>query len=1459
MSLDVANAEQMVAENVVRQPISSHPLLSLVSACFWVILWALSWVKAVIAFVTITFPRYIYAVLSYSMTLTLNFWSFAVIFVLSAVALNYWIRFRYLNDYTQLKEPPLVKPDANELHPDVNTDPPPTFHNYLDDFLQAVRVFGFLEKPVFHELARHLQTRRLIAGDSIALDQDKSFYCVVDGMVQVFAETGKDTEEQIGIWDDEDMNGYQLLNEVGSGGTLSSLFTILSLFTEDVKMSWQDDRDSDPFADEGLSMPIRNRAERANSDVSQLDLKTRPRRLSSSSSTSTVHPEKSPLRAGSMSPLIVDEPETVRHSPMARPPPPSRPASIHRGVVARATEDTTLAVIPAEAFRRLTKKFPKATGHIVQVIVTRFSRVTFNAAHKYLGLTSEILRTERAMNDIACHPLPASFYEGGGLQHLRQRFDGTRSTGSTDDYFSFNGAASVMSPLPLSASISGSGDSLNTISNSKVKIAEPAPRRRPSSSQSGPFRAQSRHAVQAGDLLTSTTQLMDTYPAFKRTFSVLNTPRVSRQPMPILPDAVHTRRTSNASGDDFDLRDEVMSCIAKSIGLLQPPMSGGESVEASPAFLAHDASSRRSSGAEVFTSSFGSLSLLDLGDDASSMTGGSSTIASADGYMSGLENEVEILFFAAGSTLAKAGELNTGLFYVIEGFLDILLPGDEAHVRKSPQSSTPSAADAEPWRTPGVKSDTNRQKLLFTVKPGGIAPNYSLLAALCNSASYVDIKAKTDTYVGFLPSHALERLLEKRPIVLLTLAKRLISLLSPLLLHIDASLDWMQVNAGQVLWRPEDISDSFYIVINGRLRAITETEAGGMTIVGEYGQGDTVGELDVITSSPRRNTVHAIRDTELIRMPQTLFNAISARNPQTTAQLLRMIASRVRDEVDSSSSTQSRNASDNNNLKTVAVLPVSRLVPVDAFARKLQAALEGIGASTSYLNQASISSHLGRHAFTRMGKLKAAGWLADQEQKYRTVLYVADSPVNSSWTQTCIRQADCVMVVGMGDDPSIGEYERLLLSMKTTARKELVLLHPDRTVVPGSTREWLKNRPWVHQHIHMELPGLVLPIPKPVVPKDPDAVTTLKNLKDKVQSGIQKYRKTGSDPRPQRLPHINDFSRLARRICGKSIGLVLGGGGARGIAHLGLIRALEEYGIPIDHIGGTSIGAFVGGLYAREGDILSTSGRAKQFSSRMGNIWRILSDVTYPIVAYTTGHEFNRGIYKAFYDLHIEDMWLPFFCNTTNIMTSRMEIHENGYAWRFIRASMTLVGLLPPLCNDGGMLVDGGYGKSQSHPLNGNSNHFSVDNLPVATMFSMGASSVFACDVASLDDNTPRKFGDTVSGWWLLINRWNPFSNARLVPPITEIQSRLAYVSSVKTLEDAKVARGCLYIAMPVQEYGTLQFSKFEDIQRKGYHAALNILEKLDEEGQLPSAFIDGKHEGRRGKKKGRSVRRNSI
>jgi lysophospholipid hydrolase len=158
------------------------------------------------------------------------------------------------------------------------------------------------------------------------------------------------------------MNGYQLLNEVGSGGTLSSLFTILSLFTEDVKMSWQDDtaEASDELSDfRDFETPTSDSAHsQRDSDVLHFTLDAQTRslsRMSVSSSASTIH-----AGSGTVSP-------NSNHSvPSVTRPEPVRATSIHRGIVARATEDTTLAVIPAEAFKRLTKNFPKATGHIVQ-------------------------------------------------------------------------------------------------------------------------------------------------------------------------------------------------------------------------------------------------------------------------------------------------------------------------------------------------------------------------------------------------------------------------------------------------------------------------------------------------------------------------------------------------------------------------------------------------------------------------------------------------------------------------------------------------------------------------------------------------------------------------------------------------------------------------------------------------------------------------------------------------------------------------------------------------------------------------------------------------------------------------------------------------------------------------------------------------------------------------------------
>jgi lysophospholipid hydrolase len=233
------------------------------------------------------------------------------------------------------------------------------------------------------------------------------------------------------------------------------------------------------------------------------------------------------------------------------------------------------------------------------------------------------------------------------------------------------------------------------------------------------------------------------------------------------------------------------------------------------------------------------------------------------------------------------------------------------------------------------------------------------------------------------------------------MAKRLTSLLPRLILHIDFALEWVQVDAGQVIYHQGDDSDAIYIVLNGRLRAVLDSNEAGMKVVGEYGQGESVGELEVMTESVRPATLHAIRDTELARFPKTLFNSLAREHPGITIKVSQIIASRMRALIDNPALAQTREkrktastnaiASSTMNLRTVAIVPVTAGVPVVEFGSRLMSALSQIGApnGVTSLSQAAILNHLGRHAFSRMGKLKLSQYLADLEEKYGLVLYIA--------------------------------------------------------------------------------------------------------------------------------------------------------------------------------------------------------------------------------------------------------------------------------------------------------------------------------------------------------------------------------------------------------------------------------------------------------------------------------------
>ncbi|PVU96636.1 hypothetical protein BB559_002327 [Furculomyces boomerangus] len=830
------------------------------------------------------------------------------------------------------------------------------------------------------------------------------------------------------------------------------------------------------------------------------------------------------------------------------------------------------------------------------------------------------------------------------------------------------------------------------------------------------------------------------------------------------------------------------------------------------------------------------------------------------------------------------------------------------------------------------------QKTSRRIKRIGIGSIAGYFACITDMTSNVDVvvgkcyngdeEYACGALLGFLPITSVARLVDEVPSVFLRLAQRVSNNLTSFIHHVDYALDWKRLKGGKMIYKMGNRSDAVHIVLSGRLRAVADGNINtgeSNVVLAEYGYGESVGEADVLAGDKRSFSLQAIRDSELVWIPKTLFSILVAKYPKLTFHMSKLIAERMLRQmykrqpsitqnqkwnsfsakpkpnlpendgngIDKSPSALLDAGRYNSNLKTVCILPINDDVPIHDFSLQLYEALvESHGPNFALLESQSVLRNVGKNAFTRVGKLKTQSWLAELEEKRRMLLYVADGGMDSSWTLRCIRQADCILIVGLGDgDPSVGPYEQLVLATKSVARKELVLLHQKREIIPGSTRAWLNKRDWIiaHHHIQISLLDNVaqkrsksffsvhssgnsdgLRSPEGVIanvismlnlywseneqgvsasgintenpsnlqntPGSSSKKVDKKNsfgslfdktvtsnglpgihltnatrgaihkLKGRVKSYYERVLDSGNLAAVSKHQKIrSDFARLARRLCNQSVGLVMGGGGARGMALLGVLRAFEEAGIPIDIVGGTSIGAFFSGLYAHEPDSMNIWRRAKLFANHISSMWRTILDATWPVLSYTSGNEFNRALWKVFKETQIEDLWLPFYCVSTNITHSCLEVHTSGSLWRYCRASMSLSGFVPPLCDsDGQMLVDGGY----------------LDNLPVDYMrHQLGANIIFAIDIAGEDDTSPVFYGEAVSGFRVTLNNINPFRRYR-IPNLSEIQSRLAFASSAQSLRSAKSKPGVIYAKVPPRNLGVLEFSKFNPVYRKGYRYA---------------------------------------
>ncbi|XP_040081590.1 patatin-like phospholipase domain-containing protein 7 isoform X2 [Oryx dammah] len=746
-----------------------------------------------------------------------------------------------------------------------------------------------------------------------------------------------------------------------------------------------------------------------------------------------------------------------------------------------------------------------------------------------------------------------------------------------------------------------------------------------------------------------------------------------------------------------------------------------------------------------------------------------------------LDGRVALLHVPGGTVVLKQGDQDTSILFVVSGLL---------HVYQR-------------------KIDSEEDTFLFMARPGEMVGQ---LAVLTGEPLIFTIRANRDcSFLSISKAHFYD-IMRRQPAVVLSVAHTVVRRVSSFVRQIDFALDWMEVEAGRAIYRQGDKSDCTYIVLSGRLRAVIQKDDGKKRLAGEYGRGDLVGVVETLTRQARATTVHAVRDSELAKLPEGALNSIKRQYPQVVTRLIRLLGEKILGSLQQGAAAGHQfgfhtvgskwdSGHPASNLSTVAVMPVSEDVPLTAFTLELKHALSAVGPAL-LLTSDSIKQRLGSAALDSIHEYRLSSWLGQQEDIHRIVLYQADSTL-TPWTQRCIRQADCILVVGLGEqEPRVGELERMLETSAVRAQKQLVLLHRQDGPAPARTVDWLNMRGWCSGHLHLCCPRRVF------------SRRSLPKLVELYERVCQR--------RPDRH---SDFSRLARVLTGNAIALVLGGGGARGCAQVGIIRALTECGIPVDMVGGTSIGAFMGALYSEERSYGQIRIRAKQWAEDTMSMVKTMLDLTYPITSVFSGAGLNSSISSVFKDRQIEDLWIPYFAVTTDISASAMRVHTDGSLWRYVRASMSLSGYMPPLCDpkDGHLLMDGGY----------------INNLPADVARSMGAKVVIAIDVGSRDETDLTNYGDALSGWWLLWKRWNPLATKVKVLNMAEIQTRLAYVCCVRQLEMVKTSEYCEYLRPPIDGYGTLEFSKFDEICEVGYQHGRTVFDIWGRSGVLEKMLQD--------------------
>lgn len=733
-----------------------------------------------------------------------------------------------------------------------------------------------------------------------------------------------------------------------------------------------------------------------------------------------------------------------------------------------------------------------------------------------------------------------------------------------------------------------------------------------------------------------------------------------------------------------------------------------------------------------------------------------------------LEPHIGFIDLAPGEALFVAGRASERLYLVVFGELGLDM--------RKPAAGTSSAAQPKSGGGDEDGNDAITEKSptsmrLQSRRRGETAGDF---AVLNGGAHLVSAIALEPTRVAFLPRFAFELLGGIAPDILAhvydtaatlsrrtTLARAFLDLFGPIDVEtVNSLLDASIVHhyrGGETLFHRGDEPDGLHVVVSGRLLVETGDDPERIQST-EVHPPETVGELALLAGTHRSATVHAARESTVARLPLTAFEKIIAPRADLLLPLSRLV---VRRHVTDVSSVGARRPDRN-----FVVIPLDRRISLKRFLSQLRRALRQnddpliLGAS----NFDTLYGKSGASATTFEDPFSGAvaEWLDEKETRGGPIVYVAD-PDLSAWTRRTLNRADRVLLVaqaGPGTDPARRQVERDVAALFDKRRRppriDLVLLHAADTERPTATRQWLAPRSLDSFH-HV------------------------------------------------RLDDASHFERLARRLQGRARAVVFSGGGARGYAHLGVQRLLEEEQIPIDVVGGSSMGGLLGASLALGQDVATVERMSARFANR-----RALFDYTLPMSSLMQSAKLTRFCQEVYGDIRIEDLWTPFFCVSSNLSDGSQVIHETGKLWEVVRATISLPGVFSPVPTpNGDLLIDGAV----------------LNTFPVDIMHERlgGSASIIGVNVSEVPEKFDQyDFGPCLSGWEVLGSRLNPFTPTVRYPRIAETLLRSTDIKGIDRLNQTRAMIEIL-VEPPVSDIALLDFKRYAEISDIGYAEARKV------------------------------------